>query len=285
MKIKIFEPEYIDPIKPLKYFGITDSIFDINLETLIFTWIAMAILFAITLFINKRFKKKGESLSMFVAEKFTEFFMDLCKESFGFFKYNYFAFISSLFLFTLFCNLSGMLPFTKEPTSDINTALACGVCSFMYVQYQKIKIHGLWEYLKEYMKPIFILLPLNIIGETAKAISMSFRLFGNILGGSIIVLIALKAIDPFRVHFMIYTIITLPICLIIKKKLKFKKMTALKNLIASNIFLIFSVAWLLLFFTIFEGVIQAFVITMLTITYLSLIEDPGSKEQELEKAI
>ena len=285
MKIKIFEPEYLEPIKPFKYFGITDPVFDINIETLIFTWIAMAFLFIITIIINRLLKKNGnKNLLVFISEQITEFFVNLCKESFGFFKYNYFAFISSLFLFTLFCNLSGIFPFIKEPTEDINTALACGVCSFMYVQYQKIKIRGLWGYIREFLQPIFILLPLNVIGEVAKAISMSFRLFGNILGGSIIVLIALKAIDPYRTHFMIYTLISLPISMYLREKLKFARYPAIKNLIASNIFIIFSGAWLLLFFNIFEGIVQAFVITMLTVTYLSLIEDPESKEHQLEKA-
>jgi F-type H+-transporting ATPase subunit a len=164
-----------------------------------------------------------------------------------------------------------MLPFVKEATEDLNTALACGICSFIYVQYQRIKLEGFWGYLKQYFQPIFILFPLNIIGEFAKVASMSFRLFGNILGGSIIVVIALQAMQPYRKHFMIYVAIALPLLWVFSKIINSRSHILIRMFVSINTLIVFVIAWLLMFFGLFEAVVQAFVITMLTVTYLSLV--------------
>lgn len=279
MKIPIFKYETINP---LSQFGLTSKFWEIHTSTLLCTWLSMAILFAIVLFSRIYLKHKPNPLS-FAIEQSIEFFVTLCKDSFGFFKYEYFSFVTSLFLFTLFCNFSGMLPFVSEPTEDINTALACGISSFFYVQCQRIKISGIQNYIKSFFQPIFILFPLNITGELAKVLSMSFRLFGNILGGSIIVSITLQALMPYKVHFMTYIAITLPIIWLIQKTINLKKHQILDQLVTINTIFIFSGAWLLMFFNLFEGLVQAFVITMLTITYLALSCQSNSDSNKTNK--
>lgn len=276
MKIPIFEHV---PVKPLKSFGITHSFFDIHIDTLFFTWVSMAMLFIVVALVQVYYRNKKRNPFTVAVEQVAEFFVNLCKDSFGFFQYDYFAFVTSIFVFTMFCNSAGMLPFIEEPTKDINTALACGICSFLYVHYQKIRIHGVLGYLNEYREPITLLLPLNVIGEFAKILSMSFRLFGNILGGTIIVLIALQSIKPFMGHFMIYCAIALPIIFILSKKIDPDKHKKLSTIISINNLIIFSGAWLLMFFGLFEGIVQAFVITMLTVTYLSLVGTNNKKEK------
>jgi F-type H+-transporting ATPase subunit a len=231
----------------------------------------MSILFALVFCARFYVKRNKINPFSFSVEKIIEYFVELCRDSFGFFKYEYFAFVVALFTFTLFCNSAGLLPFVKEPTEDLNTALACGLCSFLYVQYQKIRVEGFIGYFKEFFKPIFLLFPLNIVGELAKIASMSFRLFGNILGGSIIVVIALQSMKPFRVHFMIYTAIALPLIWIFSKTIDLRSHRIIGPLLSINNLILFVGAWLLMFFSLFEGVVQAYVITMLTITYLSLV--------------
>jgi len=277
MKIPIFEHKLIEP---LKYFGFTDPFWSININTIIYTWIAMLIIFAMVGATRFYYRRQKINPFSYAVEQLIEFFVQLCKDSFGFFQYDYFSFVMSLFIFTFICNSIGMLPFIKEPTEDVNTALACGISSFVYVQYQKIKVHGLLGYIKEYFKPIFILFPLNVIGEFSKILSMSFRLFGNILGGSIIILIALKSIEPYKVPFMIYAAIALPALWFIMKKVDLKKYPLLKHLTTINYLLLFSSAWLLMFVGLFEGIVQAFVITMLTITFLALIGQKDPKKTE-----
>jgi F-type H+-transporting ATPase subunit a len=60
---------------------------------------------------------------------------------------------------------------------------------FVLAHHAAIKSKGFKAYIKEYFQPIFFMMPLNVIGELAKIISISFRLFGNIMGGSIIILV------------------------------------------------------------------------------------------------
>jgi F-type H+-transporting ATPase subunit a len=60
---------------------------------------------------------------------------------------------------------------------------------FYNAHYAGIKSNGFRAYIKEYFQPIFFMMPLNVIGELAKIVSISFRLFGNIMGGSIIILV------------------------------------------------------------------------------------------------
>jgi len=95
----------------------------------------------------------------------------------------------ALFLFLLLSNWIGLIPHLEEPTKDLNTPLSLGLMGFCIAHYAGIKSKGMKQYLKEYCEPIFFMAPLNVIGEFAKIISISFRLFGNIMGGSIIILV------------------------------------------------------------------------------------------------
>jgi F-type H+-transporting ATPase subunit a len=92
-------------------------------------------------------------------------------------------------MFLLISNWLGIIPHLHEPTKDLNTPLSLGLMGFVIAHHAGIKSKGLKAYLKEYCSPIFFMLPLNVIGEIAKVVSVSFRLFGNIMGGSIIILV------------------------------------------------------------------------------------------------
>ena len=97
--------------------------------------------------------------------------------------------ICALVLFLVACNWLGIIPFLEEPTKDINTPLALGLLGFFIAHYSGIRTKGLKTYLKHYLEPFFIMLPLNIVSELANVVSISFRLFGNIMGGAIIILV------------------------------------------------------------------------------------------------
>jgi len=97
--------------------------------------------------------------------------------------------IIALFMFLLLSNWLGIIPHLGEPTKDLNTPLSLGIMGFCIAHYAGIRSKGLKRYLKDYCEPIFFMAPLNIIGEFAKIVSISFRLFGNIMGGSIIILV------------------------------------------------------------------------------------------------
>ena len=142
---------------------------------------------------------------------------------------SYAPLITALFMFLLFSDWIGMIPHMHEPTKDLNTPLSLGILGFFIAHYAGIKHKGFKAYIKDYFEPIFFMAPLNLVGEMAKVISISFRLFGNILGGSIIILV---------VSHLAFSLVLPP--------------------------------FLVAFFVIFIGAIQAFVFTMLTLVYIAV---------------
>ena len=78
------------------------------------------------------------------------------------------------------------IPFLRAANADLNTTLAMALIAVIVVQVAGIAAHGAGGYLKELVTPIF-LAPIHIIGEISRVISLSFRLFGNIFGGEVLV--------------------------------------------------------------------------------------------------
>ena len=80
-----------------------------------------------------------------------------------------------------------------SPTSDINVVAGWSILVFILITYYKLKC-GFLNYLKGFTEPIFVLLPLNILGEVATPISMAFRHYGNVLSGSVIAVLVSAAL-------------------------------------------------------------------------------------------
>jgi F-type H+-transporting ATPase subunit a len=125
-----------------------------------------------------------------LSELLVSWIKDLCVDALGEkWGKRYYPLICALFIFLLFCNWIGIIPFMDEPTKDLNTTLGLGIMGFFIAHGTAIKVKGFKNYITEYFKPIFFMMPLNVVGELAKVISISFRLFGNIMGGSIIIIV------------------------------------------------------------------------------------------------
>ncbi|MGB8367222.1 MAG: FoF1 ATP synthase subunit a [Candidatus Babeliales bacterium] len=215
----------------------------INSTFVMHTWFAIALLFIILLPV--KWILNNTQIGRFLILSFINFFMDLTTQATKNFSFGHFSFITALFSFILLCNIISVIPWIEEPTQDLNMTLALSIVAFIYIQAVTIRAHGIKNYIKEYFSPFFIMFPLNLVGKFASIISIAFRLFGNIFGSSIITQIYFGAIQG--------SIIT----------------ELLGLLTGLNILL-------LLFFTIFEGFLQAFVFAMLTLTYLSI----GLKTEE-----
>lgn len=93
-------------------------------------------------------------------------------------------YIGTIFLFILFCNLSGLFGL-RTVTADFGVTFLLGLVTFGIVQYQGIKNHGVGHFTSLF-QPIPVLFPINLIGEFANPISISLRLFANMLSGVII---------------------------------------------------------------------------------------------------
>lgn len=108
----------------------------------------------------------------------------------------YIGFIGTLFLFIVVSNLSIIFPFYEAPTGSLSTTAALAISVFIAVPFFGISKSGIGGYLKTYIKPTFIMLPFNIIGELSRTLALAVRLFGNIMSGGLIVVILLS-ISPF----------------------------------------------------------------------------------------
>jgi F-type H+-transporting ATPase subunit a len=99
----------------------------------------------------------------------------------------YLGFIGTLFLFIAVSNLCAILPWYEPPTGSLSTTSALAISVFFAVPLFGIEEQGLSGYLKNYLKPTFIMLPFNIISELSRTFALAIRLFGNIMSGTLIV--------------------------------------------------------------------------------------------------
>lgn len=157
-------------------------------ETVIVSWMIIAGLAIASYFLTRNLKKIPTSKTQILLESAVMMLVKLVTDTMGEKTVkrmpNMIPYIGSLFLFFACSNLIGLLGF-RSPTTDIDTTLAWALITFFMIYYAGIKASGL-SYFKGLLEPIPVLLPLNIIGEFAKPISLTFRPFGNILGGAVI---------------------------------------------------------------------------------------------------
>lgn len=167
-------------------FGYTITL---NLEVIVMTWIVITFLIIFGMSAARKKDIVPQPLQV-LGEIFVEQFYKLTEDALDREKARkYGPLVCALFMFLLLSNWLGIIPHLEEPTKDLNTPLSLGLMGFVIAHYAGIKSKGFKNYAKEYFQPIFFMMPLNLIGELAKIISISFRLFGNIMGGSIIILV------------------------------------------------------------------------------------------------
>jgi len=161
----------------------------INLEVILMTWIVFALLIIMGLFASNKKSILPRPIQA-LGELIVGLLYELTEDALGKdLAKTYAPLICALFMFLLLSNWLGIIPHLEEPTKDLNTTLGLGIMGFVIAHYAGIKSKGFKAYIKEYFQPIFFMMPLNLIGELAKIVSISFRLFGNIMGGSIIILV------------------------------------------------------------------------------------------------
>ena len=132
---------------------------------------------------------KRHHLAEFVVEKI----QNMVNENMGPFFSGYGPFIVSILGLSALSSLISLLGL-YPPTSDINVVVGWSILVFILITYYKLK-GGLGNYLKGFTEPIFIMTPLNILGEIATPISMAFRHYGNILSGSVIAVLIASALQ------------------------------------------------------------------------------------------
>lgn len=169
-------------------------------ETIFNTWIIMAGLIIFALIVRLRIKKFTDTPKGLqnVVEMMVEAFDNLVKVNAGEKLMSIGHWYFTVFIFILVSNLSGLLTL-RPPTADWATTFALALSTFMLIHILGAH-HRKGAYWKSFFEPFPLFFPINLIGELARPISLSFRLFGNILSGMILMTIV-YTLPPIFVRF------------------------------------------------------------------------------------
>ncbi len=222
----------------LAQFGYTNPFFTVNVITIVNTWVVLFLIWLTGYYIRSTlFRYKSPPIIIHTLVTCGEFFVHACTQALGYLSFTHCMFITALFMFIMLCNTIAVIPWLEEPTVDFNTTLCLSIISFTYIQAATIYEHGIAAYINGFLQPFFLMLPITIIGRLTSIFSMAVRLCGNIFSGAIISSLCL---------------------MLMKKSLLFELVGILPNMI------------LILFFVLFEGILQAYIFTILSLTFLAM---------------
>jgi len=175
---------------------------ELDFITILMSWIVMLILIGLALWLRKGLREEVEAEPS-SRQVMMEYLIEILDEQFlrafesDMLRKRLFAFVSTLFLFTLVSNWISVIPGFQSPTRDLNVPLGFAFLVFFLSHYYGMKINGTGTYLKSFFEPYPFMAPLNVISEVAKPLSHSFRLFGNVFGGAVLVAVVSAKLIPF----------------------------------------------------------------------------------------
>jgi F-type H+-transporting ATPase subunit a len=161
--------------------------------TIVFTWLVMALLTLVSWLVTRRLTSTT-TLSHWqnLLEVLVIGIRDQIRQVSQQQPDRFLPFIGSLFLFIAMANLLTILPGYMAPTGSLSTTTALAISVFIAVPLYGIANEGPVRYLQHYLKPTFLMLPFNIVGEISRTIALAVRLYGNIMSGTVIVAILLS---------------------------------------------------------------------------------------------
>ena len=154
-------------------------------QTLAVSWLVMAIITGLCIWLGSGLKVTNISRKQAVAEMGYNAIVNFVRGNMGTEFDRYIPLVCTIFITSIISNLISLLGIWS-PTADLMTELAWGLVVFVLITYHKIKASGLKGYLRGFLDPIFVLLPINIMSECFTPVSMACRHFGNILSGTVI---------------------------------------------------------------------------------------------------
>ena len=168
-------------------FPVTFYLFSIPIrDTVISTWIMVAVILVGVNIARKTIPEFLEQLIEFVSGVASDS-IDRADVS------RFIPFLGTLVIFIAVANIFGVIPILQTPTKDINTTLACALVVFFAVHIFGIQERGFWGYLKMYATPLAIL---DVIGQVSRTMSLTLRLFGNVISGEIIAAVIFSLVPP-----------------------------------------------------------------------------------------
>lgn len=154
----------------------------------IYSWVVMILLIvcgAIAAKNVKMFPSKMQNLFEIIISGMEDFMIDLTGEEGRWL----FPIIATVFIYIATCNLIGLIPGFFPPTASLNTTASCALTVVIFTHIIGLKYHGV-KYIKHFLGPVWwmipIIFPIEVIGHVARILSLSFRLFGNMMGHELV---------------------------------------------------------------------------------------------------
>jgi len=183
------EHPYLFFVKLFEWIGLDH--FAHSYPHVIYSWVVMAILIFFGSFAAKKLSLVPAGAQNFfevVVSGIEEFMVDITGDEGRWF----FPVVATIFIYILASNLLGLMPGFFPPTASLNTTASCAITVFFFTHYIGIKYHGA-KYIKHFLGPIWwmvpIILPIEVIAHFARVLSLSFRLFGNMMGHELVLAI------------------------------------------------------------------------------------------------
>jgi len=157
----------------------------------LYTWLVMVILIVLALAATRKMGLVPAGLQNFM-ESVVSMIEGMIEEIMGPKGKTYFPLIATIGFFILTCNLIALVPGFYPPTADLNTNAAMALTVFLMTHIVGVKEHGL-HYFKHFTGPIWwmapLMVPIEIIGHLARPLSLTLRLFGNMYGHEIVIMV------------------------------------------------------------------------------------------------
>ena len=217
-------------------------------QTTVSLLVVTLILISISASIRKRLKKRPGRFQV-VVEKLVTMLYNLVSDTMGAHNLHFAPYIGTLFLSSIIGTLIGMTQIFRSVTADLSVTVAWALVTSVMVWYHNIKNFGFKAWIKGFTEPIVVMTPMNIVSEIAQPISMAFRHFGNVAGGSVLtslVYAALALLTNFIFGWVPEAILQF----------------------IPPVFQVGIPAFLSVYFDLFSGFVQALVFSLLTMVYV-----------------
>lgn len=231
--------------------------------------LVVTIILVILAYIATKSLKKRPGRVQVVFEKLIDMLYGLVRDTMGEHNLKFAPYIGTLFLSSIFCTLIGMTQLFPSATKDLSVTLAWALVTTGMVWYNNIKNFGFGTWLKGFTEPIVVMTPMNVVSEIAQPISLAFRHFGNVAGGSVLTSLIYAALGG-----LTYTVFGWLPDQILE--------------IFPTVFQIGIPAVLSIYFDLFSGFVQALVFSLLTMVYVGGACPPpeeiaAAREEKLAK--
>lgn len=154
-------------------------------ESVVVSWIIIGALFVIFLFLTSNLKVKNPGKGQLILESIVSWAYKLFYDLLGERGKRYIPYLVTVLLYLAVSNLMGLIGF-KPPTKDLTVTAGLAIMSIVLIEYAGVRQKGVKKWAKSFAEPVAIIAPLNVLEIIIRPLSLCMRLFGNMLGGFVV---------------------------------------------------------------------------------------------------